>query len=342
MRLDRRGLAKSELRPIPTKYGPAPGTQVFPSRAGVAAVRGRRVSLWALGAYASSLFLLFMIVTPILVCLWGSFTTLKAMGAGSERGAGWEHVTTSQAEEGEKSDVSRTDLGVFTKGARRMSGWFTLFWFRYVFEVYSQTMLLTVQLAFLSIIINVLIGVAGGYALVRYKFPGRNLLEEMILIPLSLPGIAVAVALIETYGILRGSWVIILFGHLLYTLPFMIQSVTNTLRSFDVVELEMAAASLGAGWSQRWRFVVLPNLKHAVIVGSLLVFAISLGEFNASFLLNTPINQTFPAALYDAYTNDSFQTSSAATIVFMAVVIPVLIALQFIGGREMREAGQAA
>ena len=41
------------------------------------------------------------------------------------------------------------------------------------------------------------------------------------------------------------------------------------------------------------------------------MFAISLGEFNASFLLNTPINQTYPAALYDTYNLDSFQVSTA-------------------------------
>jgi len=60
------------------------------------------------------------------------------------------------------------------------------------------------------------------------------------------------------------------------------------------------------------RWVVMPNLKHTILIGSLFVFAISLGEFNASFLLNTPINQTYPAALYDTYNLDSFQVSSAA------------------------------
>lgn len=302
-----------------------------------------RINLWQSFATASSLFLLFMIVSPILVCLWGSFTTLKVMGASSERGAGWEQVTTSREEQREtQSAVSQEDLGVFSKGARRITSTVTTFWYKYVFEVYGNTMRLSLMLAALSIIVCIALGVFGGYALVRYNFFGKNLLEEMILIPLSLPGIAVAVALIETYGVLRGSWVIILFGHLLYTLPFMLQSVTNTLRSFDFLELEMAAASLGANVFQRLYYVLLPNLKHAIIVGSLLVFSISLGEFNASFLLNTPFNQTFPAALYDSYTNDSFQVSSAATSIFMMVVIPVLMAIQFIGGREMRDVGQAA
>jgi putative spermidine/putrescine transport system permease protein len=234
------------------------------------------------------------------------------------------------------------DLGVFGAGARETEGVVTMLWYKYVFEVYGHTILLSLKLAFLCIGITIFLGVFGGYGLVRYDFPGRLLLEEMILIPLSLPGISVAVALIGTYGMIRGSWVIVLLGHLLYTLPFMIQAVTNTLRSYNFFELERAAAGLGASWFQRLRYILLPNLKHALIIGSLLVFTISLGEFNASFLLTTPITLTLPAALYDSYTNDSFQVSSAATSIFMMVVIPVLMAIQFIGGREMRDMGQAA
>jgi putative spermidine/putrescine transport system permease protein len=287
-----------------------------------------RQGLWTTYSAAVSIILVFAVVTPILICLWGSITTLSTMGAASTHsGAGWE--------------ASR-DLGSFGAGARETTGAFTLLWYQYVWDVYGHTLLLSLKLAAASIAITVVLGVFGGYGLVRYNFPGKSLLEELILIPLSLPGISIAVALIGTYGIIRGSWVIILFGHLLYTLPFMLQSVTNTLRSYNFFELERAAASLGASWWQRTRHILLPNLKHAIIVGSLLVFTISLGEFNASFLLTTPINLTLPAALYDSYTNDSFQISSAATSVFILIVVPVLMGIQFIGGREMKEIGQAA
>ncbi len=250
------------------------------------------------------------------------------MGASStQSGAGW---------------VSKEGLGVFSSGARETTGMFTLKWYEYVFGVYGHTIMMSLKLAALSVILTIFLGVTGGYALVRYDFPGKSLLEEAVLIPLSLPGISIAVALIGTYGIIRNSWVIILLGHLLYTLPFMLQSVTNTLRSYNYFELERAASSLGASWWQRVRYILLPNLQHALVVGSLLVFTISLGEFNASFLLTTPENLTLPAALYDAYTNDSFQVSSAATSIFMLVVIPVLLGIQFIGGKEMKEMGQAA
>ncbi|MFZ5556501.1 MAG: ABC transporter permease [Pseudomonadota bacterium] len=312
---------------------PMPATEIHPSAGAGARHRGNRRPWWRAGLWttysaAVSLILVFAVVTPILICLWGSVTTLSTMGAASTHsGAGWE--------------TSR-DLGAFGAGARETTGHFTLLWYQYVWDVYGHTLLLSLKLAAASIAITVVLGVFGGYGLVRYNFPGKGLLEELIMIPLSLPGISIAVALIGTYGFIRDSWVIILFGHLLYTLPFMLQSVTNTLRSYNFFELERAAASLGANWWQRTRYILLPNLKHAIIVGSLLVFTISLGEFNASFLLTTPVNLTLPAALYDSYTNDSFQISSAATSVFIIIVVPVLMGIQFIGGREMKEVGQAA
>jgi putative spermidine/putrescine transport system permease protein len=295
-------------------------------------------------AYTVTGVLIFWIVAPLLVTVWGSFTTLTVMGTASEKGAGWTAPGGSAADAApaRRAAVRQEDLGVFAEGARRTEGWFTTLWFRYVFAVYGRTMLFSLQLGMIAIVVAIVVGVPGGYALVRYRFPGRHLFEELVLIPLSLPGIAVAVAVLETYAIIRAEWYLVLIGHLLYTVPYMVQSVTGTLRSFDFVDLEMAAASLGASWWQRMCWIVLPNLRHAVVVASLLVFAISLGEFNVSFLLNTPVNQTYPAALYDTFANDSFQVACAATVIFMAVVIPVLMVLQMVGGREMQEAGQAA
>jgi putative spermidine/putrescine transport system permease protein len=276
-------------------------------------------------AYSISVLLTLAILSPVAVSFWGAMTTSQAMGTASEVGPGW-HPTTGG--------------GIFAERTRAQAGLFTSLWYRYVLRVYGRTILFTLQLAVVSVVLTMLIGVAASYALVRYRFRGQALVEELVLLPMSIPGIAIAIALIQAHTTLRPTWYIILAGHLLYTMPFMIRAVTNTLRSFDFIALEQAAASLGATWWQRMRWVILPNLKHAILVGSLLVFAISLGEFNASFLLNTPINQSYPAALYDTYNLDSFQVSSAATTIFMVLLFPALIALQYVGGRELEDAGQ--
>src|SRR5438105_14516198 len=118
---------------------------------------GRKgIGLWPLSCAISSLILLIMIVSPLLICIWGSFTTLTVMGTSSERGAGWEGVTTSKGGEAaaKKPDTgSSTDLGVFARGARHVSGSVTTFWYEYVWEVYGKTMRLSLMLAGISIVV---------------------------------------------------------------------------------------------------------------------------------------------------------------------------------------------
>jgi putative spermidine/putrescine transport system permease protein len=256
--------------------------------------------------------LLLFILSPVVVIVVGSFVATEFLGISSEQ---W---------------VAGSNDLVTTK------------WFVYVFSLYRPMILFSLKLALLSVVICLVVGVPGGYVLARRSFPGSRLLEEMIVVPLSVPGITLSIALIQAYTMIRGEWWLVLLGHLIYTLPFMVRATTTSLRSFDVGALESAARTLGAGFVQRFFLVVLPNLKHAVIVGSLLVFAISWGEFNVSFLLNTPINQTYPAALYATFTFNSFQVSAAATTIFLAGLLPVLILLQRVGGLDLVRVEQGA
>lgn len=263
--------------------------------------------------YLLTLVLGLMVLLPVVVVVLGVFSQTVLFGVSSEQ---WAPGTSLSGE--------------------------SLKWFRYVFHLYGHTLLFSLKLSLLSVAICLLVGVPGGYVLAGRPFWGSRVLEELLLLPLSIPGIAIAIGLINAYSVIRGRWELILAGHLLYTLPFMVRAVTNTLRSFDVRVLERAAQSLGAGFFQRFRLVILPSLRHAMILGSLLVFAISWGEFNVSFLLNTPLNQTFPAALYATYTSNSFQVSSAATTLFLAVVVPVILLLQWVGGHDLSHVEQGA
>ena len=213
--------------------------------------------------------------------------------------------------------------------------------FAYIFQNYGDWALFSLELALGCVAVCLLVAVPAGYALARHPFPGSLLVEELVLLPLSLPGITLSMGLLAAYGELRGPY-LVLAGHLLYTIPFMLRVVTATLRSFDVGRLEAAARSLGATLPQRLFLVILPNLRHAMMVGSLLVFAVSWGEFNVSFMLNRGRPQTFPAVLYDTYTNQSIQISSAATTIFLAIVIPAVIAIQWLGGTESADLEQGA
>jgi len=211
--------------------------------------------------------------------------------------------------------------------------------FAYVLEIWSHNLLRSVEIVMVVVPLALLLGAPAAYAFQRRPFPGSRWLEAAALAPLAIPGIALAVALIETAGGAPRFW-LLAAGHLVYTVPLVVKTVGNALASQDS-RLEAVARSLGAGRLAIVRRVVLPLLAPALVLSALLVFAISWGEFNVSFLLATPLVQTFPAALYLTYTTNSFPVAAAATLVFILPIVPVVAAIQALGGEEFQRGPQA-
>jgi putative spermidine/putrescine transport system permease protein len=228
----------------------------------------------------------------------------------------------------------------FFVGAR--SG-FTVRWLLEVWDLYSHTIFRSMLIALSCLAVTLVVGVPAAYVLA--KRPGRlsRVIEEFIVLPVAIPGLATALALILMYGTLREfrtSWTFILVGHVLYTLPFMIRSVLAVLSSIDFRTLEEVAASLGAGFWQRFFTVIIPNVRSGIIAGSLTVATLSIGEFNLSWMLHTPTTMTLPIGLADSYASMRLEIGSAFTVVFFVMIIPLLIALQRYGTpRAKRRAG---
>jgi putative spermidine/putrescine transport system permease protein len=204
--------------------------------------------------------------------------------------------------------------------------------FSYVLGTWGGALLRSAEVVAAVVPLALLIGAPAAWAFHRRPFPGSRLLEAAALVPLAVPGVALAFALIQSAAGFPRFWLLVA-GHLAYTVPLVVKSVGNAVETLDP-RLEPAARSLGAGpWESAAR-VTLPLLLPALVLSALLVFAVSWGEFNVSFLLATPLLQTFPAGLYLAYTTNSFPVAAAATIVFLAPVVPALIAIQALGGEE--------
>jgi ABC-type spermidine/putrescine transport system, permease component II len=109
----------------------------------------------------------------------------------------------------------------------------TLEWIAVVWELYASSTLLSLGLSLACLAVTLVIGVPAAYVLARN--PGRiaRAVEEFISLPLAIPGLALALALLQLYGTFkefRISWTFILVGHVLYTLPFMVRSVRRGLR----------------------------------------------------------------------------------------------------------------
>ena len=207
----------------------------------------------------------------------------------------------------------------------------TLRWVGEVWSGYRDTIFLSIGIALACLACTLVLGVPTAYVLAKRQTAFARALEELLVMPVAVPGLATALALIITYGGAGGfrtSWVFILVGHVLFTLPFMVRSVLAVLMAIDLKTLEEGAASLGANFRQRFFHIVLPNCRSGVLAGSLMVVTLSMGEFNMTWLLHTPFNKTLPVGLADAYASLRLEIASAYTLVFFIMIVPLLLAMQ--------------
>lgn len=207
----------------------------------------------------------------------------------------------------------------------------TLRWVVEVWAGYRNTIFASVGLSIACLAVTLVLGVPMAYALAKRQNRLTRAVEELLVLPVAVPGLATAMALIVTYGAsggFRTSWSFILVGHVLFTLPFMVRSVLAVLVAIDLETLEEGAASLGATFWQRFRHIVLPNCRNGILAGSLMVVTLSMGEFNMTWLLHTPFTKTLPVGLADAYASLRLEIGSAYTLLFFLMIIPLLLALQ--------------
>lgn len=208
---------------------------------------------------------------------------------------------------------------------------FTFRWVEQVWALYSDTIWLTLQIAIATTLINVVIGVPCAYVLAKSKSRWASIFDELLTLPIAIPGMAISLGLILTYGgftDFRSSWMFILVGHVIFTLPFMVKSVLSILQSINFRVLEEGAASLGATFWHRFFDVIVPNCKAGIVAGMLMTLTLSIGEFNLTWMLHTPLTKTLPVGLADSYASMRLEISSAYTLIFLCLILPLLVLAQ--------------
>jgi putative spermidine/putrescine transport system permease protein len=227
--------------------------------------------------------------------------------------------------------------GVTVNYFRGIRSGVTLQWVAQVWDLYANTILLSFLIAFATLAVTLVVGVPSAYAL--HVRGGRlsRVIEEIITLPLAIPGLAIALALLSTYGSFGGfrrSWLFILVGHVVFTMPFMVRSVMAVFSTIDIKTLDEGAASLGASSWRRFRDVIVPNAAPGILAGSLMVVTLSLGEFNLTWMLHTPMTKTLPIGLADSYASMRLEVASAYTLIFFIMIIPLLVAMQIFADKE--------
>ncbi|HET6643460.1 MAG TPA: sulfate ABC transporter permease subunit [Gaiellaceae bacterium] len=210
----------------------------------------------------------------------------------------------------------------------------------------KHALLVTLIIAAIAVPANTIFGIVCAIAIVRHRFPGKNLVNVIVDLPLALSPVIVGLAFLLLFG--TGGWldglpfdvVFALPGMVLATifvsLPFVVREVVPVLREIGT-EQEQAAATLGAGGWQTFRRVTFPAIRWAVAYGVVLTTARALGEFGAiSVVSGRLIGKTESLTLHveERYQSFDYVGAYAASVLLAMLAIATLVAMTVFRPKE--------
>jgi putative spermidine/putrescine transport system permease protein len=211
---------------------------------------------------------------------------------------------------------------------------YTLDWYSAIVPNFGGAIVTSLQLGVLAVLGSLALGVPAGIGLARHRFRGRGVISTLLLAPLTVPGIALGlaiyvalVALDEQFSsALTGSMAGLVLAHIMITTPWVVRLCLASLSNHERAA-EEAAASLGAGpLTVIWR-VTLPAMRAGIIAASLFAFVISFENLELALFLTGPGVTTLPVAVlqYLEYHIDPLVSAVAvAQIVVVAALLLVL------------------
>ena len=195
---------------------------------------------------------------------------------------------------------------------------------------------LSLRVAFWATLASLPLGVLTAYALARWRFPGRQLLNGVVHLPLILPPVATGYLLLLTFGtqgpvggllqevgiVFAFRWTGAALAAAVMAFPLMVRAIRLSIEAVDP-RLEQASATLGASGPWVFATVTLPLVLPGILAGTILAFAKAMGEFGATitFVSNIPgQTQTLPTAIY-AFLQVPGGEASALRLVGVAVAV---------------------
>jgi putative spermidine/putrescine transport system permease protein len=179
-------------------------------------------------------------------------------------------------------------------------------------------------------VVATVVGLPLAYAVYRAASRGVRAAARIVyLLPIAVPPLVLAFGFVLVFSsdqlpFLGSLWVLI-GGHVVLTLPYLLQTLVGDMRHLRLAELEVAAESLGASFRSRFLDVVLPSLRHSLASGLIMVAALSIGEFQLSNLVAGFLTRPYPVVLLQAFYGAT-GFACAATVILLALALLAAVA----------------
>ncbi len=203
----------------------------------------------------------------------------------------------------------------------------------------------TLYVAFVSTLVSTVLGTLLALAMERYRFRGRSGMDALLYLPIVIPEIVMAVALLAFSALafdlirlvtgesLRRSLTTVIIAHIAFSISFVVVVVRTSLKNFDR-RLEEAAADLGAdGWRIFWR-ITFPLILPGIIGGALLAFTLSLDDFIISLFLSGPGTSLLPVEVYSKVRRAVTPEINAISTLMLLLSITLVVLSQSVQRRR--------
>lgn len=185
----------------------------------------------------------------------------------------------------------------------------------------SKSLIFSLILAFLVTVINLIFSVPFSYLIARNRYRLGNIMDTLCEIVLLVPTSALGLSLALYWrGLIPSDLLVLLLAHLSFTFPLFVKPITSAFKEISVSQ-EEAAYSLGASVKKTFTSVLLPQIKPAIIAGSIMVFMRSLSETGATMAVAKNI-KTVTILIVDSFkAGDLKDASFACSILFTIALI---------------------
>jgi putative spermidine/putrescine transport system permease protein len=191
---------------------------------------------------------------------------------------------------------------------------------------WSTAMVNSAEVAILTAILATVLGTLAALALMRGRFPGRTAVNGLVLAPLIVPVVIIAIGMFSLYVRWRisGSLLGLVIAHTALALPFVVVSVSASLRTMDR-NLELAAANLGADPRRTFTRITLPIILPGVVAGAIFAFITSWDEVVVAIFLTSARFRTLPVEMWEQVRQVVDPTVAAVATTLLVVTTALLL-----------------
>lgn len=236
---------------------------------------------------------------------------------------------------------------------------FTLTWEQFITAISSPRVMASYRLTFgaslIAALVNAVFGLLVAWVLVRYRFPGKRLVDALVDLPFALP---TAVAGIALTALLAGNgWIGqyleplgitlafnangIVIALIFIGLPFVVRTVQPVLEDTER-ELEEAAMSLGATRWQTFAHVILPSIAPALLTGFAMAFARAIGEYGSVIFIagNMPmVSEITPLIIIGKLEQYDVAGATAVAVVMLVMSFAMLLVINSLQSWQRKRSG---